>query len=299
MATATIAIPAARVNNIPAVRLKNILFATDFSECSRQALPYVASLARNFDSSVYLFHVVTPSQLVIAAPEAAPYLYEALCNNSTEELTDMARSPELRGLNPKTVLGSGMLEDELVQALKENQIDLVVVGTHGRTGIRRLVLGSSAEKICRIATCPVLTVGPDVVPGSKPQFERILVPTDFSGESTKILPCVLDIARDYGASMLFLHVIPPAANIDARNLAEEARHTLQKVLAKDRSYYQPDFLIKYGHPVETILRAAQENKVDLIAMGIKNTFAPGIQLRSSVAYQVMAGAQCPVLTFRE
>lgn len=98
--------------------------------------------------------------------------------------------------------------------------------------------------------------------------------------------------------MLFLHVIPPGANIDAHALAEDARHTLQKVLAKDRSYYQPDFLIEYGHPVEIILRAARENQADLIAMGVRNAFAPGVQLRSSVAYQVMAGAQCPVLTCR-
>lgn len=179
MATATITIPAAHVHNIPAARFKNILLATDFSECSRQALPYVAGLARNFDSKVHLFHVVTPSQLAIGAPEAAPYLYEALRKNSAEELTDMARSPELKGLNTRTVLGSGMLEDELIKAVNENEIDLIAVGTHGRTGIRRLILGSAAEEICRIATCPVLTVGPDVVPGNKLQFQRILVPTDF------------------------------------------------------------------------------------------------------------------------
>lgn len=298
MATATITLPAARGHNIPAVRFKNILFATDFSECSRQALPYVSGLARNFDSKVYLFHVVTPSQLAIGAPEVAPYLYQALCKNSAEELTDMARAPELKGLNTRAVLGSGMLEDEVIKAINENEIDLIVVGTHGRTGIRRLILGSAAEKICRIATCPVLTVGPDVVPENKLQFQHILVPTDFSVESMKILPYVLDLARDYGASILFLHVIPPEANIDAHGLADDARHTLQKVLAKDGSYYQPDFLIECGHPVETILRAARENQADLIAMGVRNAFASGVQLRSGVAYQVMAGAQCPVLTCR-
>src|SRR5437763_37108 len=95
MATATITIPVARAKKIPAVRLKNILLATDFSEYSRQTLPYVTGLARKFGSSIYLFHVATPSQLMISAPEA-PYLYEALLKKSTAELTAVAFSTELR-----------------------------------------------------------------------------------------------------------------------------------------------------------------------------------------------------------
>lgn len=292
MATATAA--------IPAVHLRNILFATDFSEYSRQALPYLASLARKFGSNVYLCHVVTPSQLMIGAPEAGPYLYEALHKRSAEELTEMARLPEWKGLKTKAILASGMFEDELIKAVNENRIDLIVVGTHGRTGIRRLVLGSAAEQICRIATCPVLTVGPHIVLPEKEELRRILVPMDFSEESTRILPYVLNIAREYGATIKFLHVIPQdaAVNINARLLAEDARRTLKKAFAKECAAHAPQFLIEFGHPAEAILRAAAENKADLIAMGIRHAFAPGIHLRSGVAYQVMARANCPVLTCR-
>src|SRR5262249_5909979 len=148
MATATV--------TVPAVHLRNILFATDFSEYSRQALPYVTNLARMFGSNIYLCHVVTASQLMIAAPEAAPFLYEAQRKRSAEELAEMARLPALEGLKTRVVLASGILEDELIKTINENQIDLIVVGTHGRTGIRRLILGSFAEQICRIAPCPVL-----------------------------------------------------------------------------------------------------------------------------------------------
>ena len=292
MATATVA--------IPAVHFRNILFATDFSEYSQQALPYVTSLAGKFGSNVYLYHVVTPSQLLIGAPEAAPYLYGVLDKTSREELTGMVHLPELKGLKTKAILANGMLEDELLKASNENQIDLIVLGTHGRTGIRRLVLGSAAEQICRIATCPVLTVGPDTVLNKRPMFRRILVPTDFSEESTEILPYVLDIAREYGAAITFLHVIPldAAVNINARLLAEDARRTLKKAFARECADHTPQFLIEFGHPAEAILRAAMENKADLIAMGIRHAFAPGIHLRSGVAYQVMARANCPVLTCR-
>jgi nucleotide-binding universal stress UspA family protein len=244
--------------------------------------------------------VVTPSQLIIGAPEAAPYLYETLQKRSEEELTDMAGLPEWKGLKTKAVLASGMLEDELLKAINENQVDLIVVGTHGRTGIRRLVLGSVAEEICRIATCPVLTLGPDIVLSRKGELHRILVPTDFSEESTQILPYVLDIAREYGATITFLHVIPLDAtvNINARLLAEDARRTLRKAFTKECGDHAPQFLIEFGHPAEAILRAAVENKADLIAMGIRHAFMPGVNLRSGVAYQVMAKANCPVLTCR-
>ncbi|HLJ30133.1 MAG TPA: universal stress protein [Candidatus Angelobacter sp.] len=285
---------------VSAVHLKNILFATDFSDYARQALPYATDLARKFGSKVHLCHVVTPSQLMIGAPEAAPYLYEAQHRTSEEELAIMTHSPELKGIKTHTILASGMLEDELMTAMSENQIDLIVVGTHGRTGLRRLVLGSAAEEICRIATCPVLTVGPDAGPRKKEQFRRILVPTDFSEESTAILPYILDIAREYGSTITFLHVIPLDAslNINARLLAEDARNTLKKVFAKECADHRPQFLIEFGHPAEAILRVAKESEPDLIAMGIRHAFTPGIRLRSGVAYQVMAGAQCPVLTCR-
>lgn len=283
-----------------AIHFKNILFATDFSDCSKEALAYVTGLARRFGSKVHLCHVVTPSQLVIGAPEAAPYLYEAQLQNSAEALNDLQHSSEMRELSVSTFLGSGSLEDELTKAIADNHVDLVVVGTHGRTGIRRLVLGSAAESICKIAPCPVLTVGPDAINQEKLGFRHILVPTDFSEHSTEILPYVMDIAREYGSSITFLHVIPSDAgvNVSARLLAEDARRTLKRAFAKECEECKPQFLIEFGETAEGILRAARESKADLIAMGTKNTFAPGIHLRPGVAYRVMAAAQCPVLTCR-
>jgi nucleotide-binding universal stress UspA family protein len=284
----------------PAVLLKSILLATDFSDNSRQALPFATTLARKFGSNFFVCHIITPSQLVIGAPEAAPYLYEAERKISDTGVADLLRSPELRGLKTKTIVTTGLLDDELARAIEENKIDLVVMGTHGRTGLRKLVLGSAAEEICRVANCPVLTIGPDLPAQEKAQFRHILVATDFSEISTNILPYVLSMAEAYDASITFLHVIPTdaAVNINARLLAEDARKTLKKVFRAECGEHKPQFLIEFGEPAEAILRAAKENKADLIAMGIKNAFTGGIHLRSSVAYRVMAAAQCPVLTVR-
>ncbi|HLZ00079.1 MAG TPA: universal stress protein, partial [Candidatus Angelobacter sp.] len=265
---------------------------------SRQALPCAANLAQKFGSTIYLCHVVTPSQLMIGAPEAVPYLYEAQHRASEEELAAMALLPELKGVPTKTILDSGMLEDELNREIRDKEIDLIVVGTHGRTGIRRLVLGSAAEQICRIATCPVLTVGPEVVFPEETLFRKILVPTDFSRESTEILPYVLEIAQEYGAGITFLHVIPLEASSSTRLQAEDVRRTLKKTFSQEFTRYVPQFLIEFGSPAEAIVRAAVANKNDLIAMGTRHAFIPGINLRSGVAYQVMAKASCPVLTCR-
>src|SRR5579859_4697186 len=119
---AIMATTSARVRASTAI-FGNILFATDFSSYSRQALPYVGSLARTFGSKVFLCHVVTASQLIVGAPEAAPYLYEAEWRNSEEMLRAMARLPELQGVKTEAVLSSGLLEDELTQSANRNNID--------------------------------------------------------------------------------------------------------------------------------------------------------------------------------
>jgi nucleotide-binding universal stress UspA family protein len=292
MATAPIA--------IPAVRLKNILFPTDFSDSSRHALPHVTHLARRFGATLHLCHITTPSELVLGAPEAAPELYELEHRTCEKALEEMRFSPEMRGLNVNTILTGGILKEEMEKAIAENQIDLIILSTRGRTGIRRLVIGSVADVVCRTATCPVLTIGPDVRAGENLPFRRILVPTDFSEHSISVLPHVLHFASEYQAAITFLHVIPAdeGVNVNARLLAADARRTLKRVFSKECGEHQPQFLIEFGHPAEAIVRAAAETKADLIAMGIRPALIPEVHFRAGIAYQVMVEAPCPVLTCR-
>lgn len=280
-------------------QFENVLFATDFSDHSRQAIPYVSSLAHTYGSRVFLCHVVTPSQLAIAAPEATPYLYEAECRNSEEQLAALANLPELKGLRTEPVMCTGLLEDELTDVIKQKRIDLIVLGTHGRTGLPRLILGSAAEQVCRMSDCPVLTIGPDLLRAPKVNIRRILVPVDFSPQSMTVLPYVAGIAGRYGASVTFLHVIPvdPGAK-DGHTLAEAARQTFNKTIAAGIGEHDYEFLVEFGDRAETILQVAWRKKADLIAMGIKQSAMPALQLRSSMAYRVMANAQCPILTTR-
>lgn len=281
------------------VTFKRILFATDFSECSVKALPFAAGIARKFGSSLTVCHVVTPTPLALGAPEAAPYLYEAEIESASRALEELMKSTAISGLEAKSVMPSGPLSDQLEAAIRENKIDLLVTSTHGRTGFRRLVLGSSAEEICRVATCPVLTVGPDITTHDA-EFKHILLPTDLSEESSLAAPYVAMLAKVYGAKVTVLHVMPEdlAKNPDAPTLAEPLRRAMMHDFERVMGGAKPDFVIAFGETVDTVLDWGWQNKVDLIAMGIRSEWLHGIHLRSSMAYRVMSGAHCPVLTCR-
>ena len=288
------------VKPIPTTKLRNILFATDFSEASLHALPYVAGIAGKLGSSVYLCHIVEPNPLVFSAPEAAPRLYEGMRDQAITKLEALAHSPELKDLDPKTVVGEGAIGDALPNLIVEKKIDLIVMGTHGRTGMRRLLLGSAVEAVCRVATCPVLTVGPSLASRPATRFSRILFPTDLSDDSKRILPYLRQMGEEYQSEITVLHVMPEelVPNPDAAKLAEPIRNTLIQTFEPELSGSKVEFLIGFGETVETVLRTARAKKVDLIATGIHNAFLPGVQLRSSTVYRIMAGAHCPVLTYR-
>ena len=284
----------------PATSLKRILFATDFSDESRRVLPYVQGLAGRMGAQVFLCHIVTPVPLAASAPEAAPYLYETARKQAEEALSELANSSQLKPFKPATVLASGLIEDELLSIISQNQIDLVLLGTHGRTGMRKLFLGSVAEEICRVASCPLLTVGPQLVYKPQVEFKNILFPTDLSEQSGRVLPYLRAIAQEYGSSITVLHVMPKdlSTNPEAEVLAEPIRRTMMHSMEHVLAPFNPKYVLKFGDTAETVLNFARETRADLIAMGIRDAFIPGIQFRSSIAYKIMAGAQCPVLTYR-
>jgi nucleotide-binding universal stress UspA family protein len=288
------------IKTSPATRLKNVLFATDFSDESMHALPYVVGIAKKLGSTVYLAHIVAPNPLVASAPEAAPSLYAGIGDQAAAQLTALALSPQLAALEAKTMVRSGPIGDELCSMIQEHKIDLIVAGTHGRTGVRKLLLGSVVEEICRVATCPVLTVGPALAPRTEIKFKRILFPTDLSEDSKSIIPYLRQIAEEYEAEITILHVMPEelVSNPEAPKLAEPIRSRMIHTFESEFCESKLEFLIGFGETVETILRTARAKNADLIAMGIRNTFFPGVHLHSSAAYRIMAGAHCPVLTYR-
>ena len=139
------------------IALRRILVATDFGETSTAALRYGVDLARRFHAQVYLFHAI--DQLGETAEAAYPIgLSETMRNAAHDRLRHLLSSDDLRHVEPLCAMRLGVAADEIVRYADDSNIDLIVMGTHGREGVARALMGSVAEQVVRRATCPVLTV---------------------------------------------------------------------------------------------------------------------------------------------
>lgn len=277
-------------------KLKNLLFTTDFSTGSLAALPYATRIARAFGANLHLCHIEPTAPLATGLADL--HLYEAAGKEAAQHLAALRDLPELRGLKPALVLAEGDFKNELMKVVSAANIDLVVAGTRGRTGLRKMLLGSVTEEICRAVTCPILTVGPEAAYTADAPFQRILLPTNLSELSQKTVPYIAMLAREFAASITILHVLPAdeATTSDEKALTESVRRKMIDEFSA-LAALQPEFVVAMGDTAETVLRVAREKKAGLIAMGIRNAFRPGI-LRERTAYRIIAGAQCPVLTVR-
>src|ERR1051326_4879762 len=132
------------IRSLRLVRLKNLLFATYFSPASQAALPYVAALARRYDAKVYLAHVLMPDSYPLLPPETTADAFEQLTYDAEHQLANLVNSEELQGIAHEPLLEQGPVRDVMNDMLKAHNIDLVVIGTHGRRGFKRFLLGSVA-----------------------------------------------------------------------------------------------------------------------------------------------------------
>lgn len=292
---------AAIIPVVPAIELKRILYATDFSEASAAALPVVAAIARRYQSRVYTAHVWNPGPYPLVAPQVVSVLDRKQERDTKEELGKLLRAPLFAGMEVEGVVRRGDIAEELEQVVRQHKISLVVAGTHGRTGFKHRVLGSVAEELVRGLSCPVLTVGPRIAKKFEATvgIESILFPTDFSEESLSVFPYLASLAHEYRSRVTVLHVLPEetASNPEAPALAEPLLHEMKKALAHQLSpRCIAEFLVKSGDAAEEILAQARSHNADLIGLGVRGATDIAHHFRETVAYRILAEAECPVLT---
>lgn len=299
------------------IRPKSILFATDLSHESENALRHAVALARHYGATLHLAHVVNAMGFTLAGPEAFELGCEAAMRDVATLQKKLEGSGALDGIRHDAVVRRGDVWPQIEQLLEEDAADLLVVGTHGRHGIGRVLLGSVAEEILRRAECPVVTVGPafqmDSGVGNTRQPRPILFATDFHKASLQALPYAIDFARERHVKLVLLHVIPllpmpPHGHwataddlMTRRRVAEEAAvFRLEALLPKSTA---DDFecIAKCGEPAEEILKVANQIHVDAIAMGLHRSdhLQAVTHFRNTVVYQVVSRAHCAVLTARE
>lgn len=287
------------------IEIKNVLFPTDFSSAADAAIPYTTEIVRRFGAKLYALHVRLPVINPMTEPAAWPALEKAA--KAEADAQNQALRATFPGIKPEVILEEGDLWKILESAIEKQEIDLIVLGTRGRSGAAKFFLGSRAEEIFRRAPCAVLTIGPHVH-GKLPrggEFTEILCATDFSPASTGAVTYAISLAQEFQARLTILHVIAqekPGDLVHGAELEASAGRLLRKSISAEAELWcDPHFAVEHGPIAEKILEAAQQRKADLIVLGVRRPSGfPGAatHLPMAIAHKVVTHAECPVLTVR-
>lgn len=298
------------------VEFKHILCPTDLSDASAPALSYGAAFAVWYGAQLSLLHVVPTFDAIQVPPSTLGGAVQVVYPSTREEvLASMRKQADATGasaVNPYYVAEAGDPIDTIVDQALGMSADLLVVGTHGRSGFNRLLHGSVTEAVLHRAPCPVLTVPPQSAdaPGNV-AFKRIVCAMDFSPASMQALGFALDLARQADGTVTLLHAVEGLPDEEPRvhahfnvaeyrtYLIEDARARLEKLVAGEpRTWCEIEPLVTVGRGYREILRVAAERDASLIAMGAQGRGGVGLTLLGSSTHQVIRAATCPVLTVR-
>jgi len=302
------------------IEFKRVLIATDFSDASQRALPYAIAIARRYGSRLSVVHAIPPEPRDRIPLEALPRELNRRRLQAEQQMQRLGEQIRINDLKHQLFLEQGRVWDVLASVIQRESIDLLVLGTRGRGGLRKLALGSVAEEVLRLASCPVLTIGPHVPSaGSETvEFKRILFATDFGPTAAKAFPYALSMAEDYRATLVLLHMMAPMPCADLgpsaygpsayaaeeftrwqRTMRDESERKLKeliplnaKLASEPRCKAGTDFL------PEGILEVAASDKIELIVMGANRSRAPRVAAHMpwALTHEVICHAKCPVLT---
>ncbi len=286
------------------IKLKNLLFCTDFSPAAELAFPYATDLARHFGAKVYALYVRNPDDYIIVFPEGKSVPPGFTVAQAKDKLNGLLEP--LADLERDVLVKEGGVWPSIASVIEKNEIDLVVAGTRGRTGIAKVVLGSRAEQIFRRASCPVLTVGPhSAAHAPHGRINEILYATDFSSEAAAAAPYAISLSQEYRAGLTLLHVIAAPATgdlVQPEELVASTKQLLRAVVPPEAQLWcEPRFAVEQGPAAETVLDVAGLRRSDLIVMGVRRPAGiPGstTHLPMAIAHKVVSRANCPVLTVR-
>jgi nucleotide-binding universal stress UspA family protein len=277
------------------IALKNILFATDFSSAANAAAPFAIQLARSYGAKVYGLHVSLFDDYTSAAPEAWAMMAEAREKQAQENARQL--NEQLAGIEHEVLLSEGNIWEVVSEVIKQKEIDLIVLGTRGRTGLGKALLGSVAEQILRQAPCPVLTVGPHVTlqPEKAAKMREILYATDLAADFPVAAPYAISLAQENQAQLALLYV-SEELELPVR-FAEDITRKLRTLVPEEADLWcQPHYFVEQGIPAEKILETAAERNADLIVLGAQPARWLTSHINAGTVHKVISEARCPVLT---
>jgi nucleotide-binding universal stress UspA family protein len=286
--------------------ITRILFATDFSPCAHHAEKQAAFLSKAYGAKVDVVHVL----------ELYPGVYAAVQDH---EETDGRLADAVQRLRSPTVSvtghqRTGIPSVQICEVAMEYRADLIVMGTHGRTGLDHILLGSTAERVLTMAPCPVLTIrAPKDSEARQDQtpvtFKQIVVPIDFSDCSLDALEHGIQLAKDFGAALTLLHVLEPALYDDDGTLRQAGKQgRLDERIDPQLTPYVNAIqaagvpvraAVRGGIPADSILEFVRASGSDLIVMGTHGRRGIAHVMRGSVAEAILRRSACPVLVVKD
>ena len=300
------------------IEIKRILCPIDFSDHSRHALHHAAAIAGWYESLITLLYVhpfVPDAAAAAGAPVFTPFVVTAA---DREKLLASMKSFGEREILSSVPVGvevtEGPVAPEILGRAKALAADLIVIGTHGRSGFERLMIGSVTERVLRQASCPVLSVPTRAEDAGTlaPLFKRILCAVDFSDCSMRALHFAMAFAQEADGHLTVLNVVELPADAHERlphlspgvreyvaAVEEDHRQRLASAVPEAvRAYCDVETMMVPGKPYQEVLRVAGEQQSDLIVMGVHGRSAADLLFFGSTTQQIVRQAACPVLTLR-
>jgi nucleotide-binding universal stress UspA family protein len=292
--------------------LKNILVPIDFSDFSDKALEYALQLAENFGSNLTILHAIVLFQDDVGEEERVQEYEEWIKRREQKIHSQMKKNLEkakIKNLKVKSVILRGInAADTILEYLDNHPFDLIVMGTHGRTGLKHFLLGSISEKVVRLSPIPVLTIHRSL---TEFKLNKILVPIDFSIPSKDAADEAIVFSSFYEAVLEFIHVIEQdihpsfyASGIESifeidKGLQRRVIENLQEFMADQLPpHIRTNFLVREGKAHREIVDYAKENEIDLIVIATQGLTGLDYALLGSTTEKVVRWATCPVLTVK-
>ena len=278
------------------VVVRNLAIATDFSPWSERATQHAIVVAHRFGAVLHFLHTVRRSEFAIV-PDMMLQLDQLAQRDCADMIGCLKASKSLDNVEHYCWTMDGEFAEVFESFVHEHSIDLLVLGTRGRSGLSKLLLGSLAQQIIHCVDCPVLTVGPwSRGAARKLELRKVLFATDLTDESAAAIPYVLTAARTWHTGIDVLHVCSSAA-CNCRNQMESFSRKMDDLARKDAPLLITYNLL-HGDPSSTVLNFASQNNDDLIVLGLARGRSLYGGPAQSSAYEIVRGARCPVLSVR-
>ncbi|HEV2619973.1 MAG TPA: universal stress protein [Acidobacteriaceae bacterium] len=274
----------------------HILVATDLTD-GAHLVPHAIAQAQACGAGLTLVHAITAQPV---DGRGGLYAEESQRDRDARHaMTDLKQQIEASGLACRTICRHGFATDVIREALEQTGATRLIVGTHGRSKLGQIILGSVTNDLLADIHVPVFAVGPSAGSAARQSKPRtILHPVSFDGDYIPTVGLAADLACAYSAELVLLHVLDLSAR-RGRTLrgAESELNSLVANYSQDDSIPGVKVRVTIGDPVKEILNSADETEADLIVMGIAGA-SPLFHFRDSAAYKVTAAAHCPVLALR-